>query len=194
MEEIYQIDFLDDTKFDIRGNGASILTSDNSIYKYIGLDFDTRKTLEQSFTHWFVYRYADILLMKAEALNQIGDGVGALDIVNNKIRARARALKQTETVFPNPNADKDGITDYILNERAREFAFEGKRWFDVLRNAKRDNYKRLDLIINMVTASAPANKQQSIITKYRDLNSHYLPINFTELRTNKALVQNPFYK
>ena len=194
MEEVYQIDFLDDTKFDIRGNGASILSSDNSIYKYIGLDSDTRKTLEQSFTHWFVYRYADILLMKAEALNQIGDGVGALDIVNNKIRARARALKQTEEVFPNPNADKDGITDYILNERAREFAFEGKRWFDVLRNAKRNNYKRLDLIIDMVTESAPANKQQSIITKYRDINSHYLPINFTELRTNKALVQNPFYK
>jgi hypothetical protein len=194
MEQIYQIDFTDDTKFDIRGAGASIQSSDNSIYKYVGLDADTRKTLEQSFTHWFVYRYADVLLMKAEALNQIGDGVGALDIVNNKIRTRARALKRTEEVFSNPNAEKDGITDYILNERAREFAFEGKRWFDVLRNAKRDNYKRIDLIINMVTASAPANKQQSIITKYKDVNSHYLPINFTELRTNKALVQNPFYK
>lgn len=201
MEIVYQIDFTDETKFDIRGNGASILSNDNSIYKYLGADRDTRKTLEQSFTHWFVYRYADILLMKAEALNQLGDGVGALRIINGEtdtdiraIRVRARALNQTKETFSNPNGDKEGVTDYILKERAREFAFEGKRWFDVLRNAKRDNYKRLDLIIDMVTASAPSDKQQSIITKYRDVNSHYLPINFTELRTNKALVQNPFYK
>lgn len=201
MEEVYQIDFLDERNADIRGDRGSILSSDNTIYKYLGADRDTRKTLEQSFTHWFVYRYADILLMKAEALNELGDGDGAIRIINGEdnndpkaIRVRARALESTKETFLNPNSEKRGITDYILKERAREFAFEGKRWFDVLRNAKRNNYERLDLILDMVTASAPANKQQSIISKYRDVNSHYLPINFTELRTNKALVQNPFYQ
>ncbi|TKB96236.1 RagB/SusD family nutrient uptake outer membrane protein [Pedobacter cryophilus] len=201
MEEVFRINFLDETKFDIRGNGASILSSDNSIYKYIGLNSQDRKTLEQSFTHWFVYRYADVLLMKAEALNELGDGEGAIEIINGKddsdikaIRIRARALEETKESFANPNTQKNAVTDYILKERAREFAFEGKRWFDVLRNARRNDYARRDLIIDMVTASAPVDKQQSIISKYRDNNSHYLPINFTELRTNKSLVQNPFYK
>ncbi|MFC5283101.1 RagB/SusD family nutrient uptake outer membrane protein [Pedobacter alpinus] len=201
MEEIYQIDFLDERNFDLRADRGSILANDNSIYKYLGADRETRKTLEQSFTHWFVYRYADILLMKAEALNELGDGEGAIKIINGTdnndqtaIRVRARALESTKETFANPNTDKRGVTDYILKERAREFAFEGKRWFDVLRNAKRNDYERLDIILDMVTASAPANKQQSILSKYRDLNSHYLPINFVELRTNKALVQNPFYQ
>jgi hypothetical protein len=191
MEQVYQIDFSDATKADIRGDKASILASDNTIYKYLGLNGDERKTLEQSFTHWFVYRYADVLLMKAEALNQLDNGQAALDIVNT-IRERAAAIDATKE---SPQAtDKQGITEYILNERAREFAFEGKRWYDVLRNAKRNNYERLDLLISMVTESAPADKQLSIISKFRDFNSHYLPVNFTELRTNKALVQNPFYQ
>lgn len=86
------------------------------------------------------------------------------------------------------------MTDYLLAERAREFAFEGKRWFDVLRNARRNNYERLDLLISMALISAPADQQQSIIAKLQDPNSHYLPINEYELYTNKALVQNPFYK
>jgi acyl-ACP thioesterase len=52
MEEVYQ-SFTDDTKFDIRGNGASILSNDNSYSKYIGADRDTRKTLEDNHLHWF---------------------------------------------------------------------------------------------------------------------------------------------
>ncbi len=191
MEEIYQIDFEDDTKADIRADRASVVSADNAIYKYIGLNRNDRKTLDQSFTHWFVYRYADILLMKAEALNQLGRGQEALDIIE-VIRTRAKALEGTKMEVQ--ATDKNGITDYLLKERAREFAFEGKRWYDVLRNAKRNNYERLDLLIDMVTYSAPIDKQQSIISKYRDVNSHYLPIYYQELLTNKVLVQNPFYQ
>ena len=86
------------------------------------------------------------------------------------------------------------IQDFILQERAREFCFEGKRWYDVLRNAKRKNYERLNLLLNMVSISVPSNMQQSAQAKMKDLNSHYLPIYLYELQTNKLLVQNPFYK
>jgi hypothetical protein len=84
--------------------------------------------------------------------------------------------------------------DYILEERARELAFEGKRWYDVLRHAKRNNYKRLDILLDMVARSVPSDRQQSAIAKFKDFNSHYLPIFQYELQTNKQLVQNPFYK
>jgi hypothetical protein len=86
------------------------------------------------------------------------------------------------------------MQDFILQERQREFAFEGKRWYDVLRVAKRNNYERLDLLLNMATMSVPPDKQQSALAKLKDKNSHYFPIYLYELQTNNLLEQNPFYK
>ena len=89
------------------------------------------------------------------------------------------------------------IEKAILSERAREFAYEGKRWYDVLRFAKRNNYagSNLQYLINLAINSAPPEKQQSLIAKYKDPahNSHYWPIYYNEIETNKNLVQNPFY-
>jgi hypothetical protein len=138
-----------------------------------------------------VYRYADVKLMEAEALAELNLGGDALIIIN-EIRGRRNAIDATAKTVD--VLIKDDVIDYILAERAREFAFEGKRWFDVLRVAKRNDYERKELLINMALSSAPANQQQSIATKLRDPNSHYLPINDYEMYSNKALIQNPFYK
>jgi hypothetical protein len=86
------------------------------------------------------------------------------------------------------------MESYILQERQREFAFEGKRWYDVLRNAKRNNYQGLDYLMKMAAISVPSDRQQAALNKLRDKNSHYMPIYLYELQTNKLLVQNPFYK
>ncbi|RZK21533.1 MAG: RagB/SusD family nutrient uptake outer membrane protein, partial [Flavobacterium sp.] len=83
--------------------------------------------------------------------------------------------------------------DYILAERAREFAFEGKRWFDVLRHAKRNNYSRIDILLDMVARTVSPSLQQSAITKFRDPNSHYFPIYEQEIFADPTIVQNPFY-
>jgi hypothetical protein len=129
--------------------------------------------------------------MKAEALNQLGQGKEALDLVK-VVRDRANALPATDRNITD-FTDKEGIAGYILEERAREFAYEGKRWFDLLRNAKRNNYAGMGLLLDVVAISAAPESQQSASTKLRDQNSHYLPIFFTELEANKNLVQNPFY-
>ncbi|MFT3844938.1 MAG: RagB/SusD family nutrient uptake outer membrane protein [Lacibacter sp.] len=191
MDRVFSVDYTNDQNYDIRGDGASVRAATQTIWKYAGASATASRTLDQSFAHWFFYRYADVLMMKAEALNETGDGQGALDIINT-IRTRANALAST-ALTPGPT-DKVLIQDYILQERAREFCFEGKRWFDVLRNAKRNNYERLSLLLNMVAISAPSNMQQSAQAKLKDKNSHYLPIYIYELQTNKLLVQNPFYK
>lgn len=86
------------------------------------------------------------------------------------------------------------MTTFILEERQREFAFEGKRWFDVLRNAKRNNYERLQILLNVAGTSIPSDRQQAAFNKLRDKNSHYFPVYFYEIQTNKLLEQNPFYK
>ncbi len=192
MDDVFTIDYVNDNNYDLRGDGASVRTSNNAIWKYLGVTSNQQRTADASYAHWFVYRYADILLMKAEALNQIGgNGAQALALVN-QIRNRAHALSQTNT-NPDPN-DPIALGDYILQERAREFAFEGKRWYDVLRNAKRNNYARFDLLVSMLTKSVPANRLQSAINKYHDYNSHYFPIYFYEIQVNPNLVQNPFYQ
>jgi hypothetical protein len=52
----------------------------------------------------------------------------------------------------------------------------------------------MDIMLEMVARAAPPDRQQSAIAKYKDFNSHYLPIYQYELQTDKNLVQNPFYK
>jgi hypothetical protein len=192
MDEVYTIDLLDDTKKDIRGDLASIRASDGMIWKFAGANnTGTARTATSSYAHWFVYRYSDILLMKAEALAWTGNGQEALDLVK-EIRVRANALAATSK-SPDPSSAID-VTDYIMEERAREFAFEGKRWYDILRNAKRNDYDHIQYMLDIVVKVAPADRQQSILNKYKDVRSHYLPINLYELQTDKNLVQNPFYQ
>ena len=148
-------------------------------------------TENPSFVKWQAYRFSDVQLMKAEALALTGNGSAALAIVDD-LRLRRNAVN------PNPvpvidASDKNAVCDYILAERAREFAFEGKRWFDLLRHAKRENYSRIDILLDMVSKTVQPTLQQSAINKLRDPNSHYLPIYETELFADPKLVQNPFY-
>lgn len=193
LTDVFAVDFVNPLNVDIRGDGASARSTDNMIWKYSGLSTDnkTQRASTQYFAHWFAYRYADVLLMKAEATNQLGNGQDALDLIT-KVRTRAGALAVTN-MNPSP-LDKDGVADFVLAEREREFAFEGKRWYDLLRNAKRNNYQRLNILLQMVANTVPPDRQQSAIAKFMDKNSHYFPIYFYELQTDKKLVQNPFYK
>jgi hypothetical protein len=191
MERVFTLDLNDDKNIDIRGDRGSVSAATSTIWKYIGASPFITRPIDQSFAHWFFYRYADIMLMKAEALNESGNGKDALDLIY-KVRARANALTATD-LAPSPT-DKNLIQDFILEERAREFCFEGKRWYDVLRNAKRKNYARLGILLNTISQSVPSNLQQSAQAKAKDVNSHYFPIYLYELQTNKQLIQNPFYK
>lgn len=191
MDRVFTIDFTNDQNYDIRADGASVRAATSTIWKYVGASATTLRSVDQSFAHWFFYRYADILLMKAEALNESGQGAEALNLIYT-IRRRANALAATDLM---PAAsDKNGIQDFILQERAREFCFEGKRWYDLLRFAKRDNYARLGILLNAVSMSVPSNLQQSAMAKLQDKNSHYFPVYLFELQSNNLLVQNPFYR
>lgn len=191
MERVFSVDLTNDQNFDIRGDRASVSAATSTVWKYVGASPASLRTIDQSFAHWIFYRYADILLMKAEALNESGDGQRALDLVY-LIRQRANALASTD-LMPSPS-DKFSVQDFILQERAREFCFEGKRWYDVLRNARRNKYARLGILLNMISLSVPSNMQQSAQAKAKDINSHFMPIYLYELQTNKKLIQNTFYK
>jgi hypothetical protein len=193
MEEVFGVDAVNVVPlFDLRGDGVSVRASDLSIWKYIGANGfgSSTRSADQSFAHWIFYRYADILLMKAEAINQIDQPLEASRLVK-VIRERAHAFDFNATL---DSTSKTGMEEYILQERQREFAFEGKRWYDVLRNAKRNNNAHRNYLLKMAAFSIPADRQQAAFNKLQDNNSHYLPIYLYEMQTNKLLVQNPFYK
>lgn len=180
---------------DIRANGGSYsLGAGGKLWKHAGTSYEGTGLVSANTSdkNWIIYRYADVLLMKAEALAWTNRGQEALDIVN-VIRNRAGAL--AITAEPADPSSAYEVSDYILNERAREFAFEGKRWFDLLRHAKRNNYERkAEVLIDAVAAVAPSDRIEAITNKLRDYRSHYLPIAVSELQADKLLEQNPFYK
>jgi hypothetical protein len=191
-EEIYGVDMVNSVPIsDVRGDNTSFRATDLSIWKYMGADNegDNFRTLEQSSAHWIFYRYADILLLKAEAINQLDQPLEASRIVKT-IRQRANALDIKEM----DSTSKSAMTGFILEERQRELAFEGKRWYDLLRNAKRNNYDGLPFLFSAAGVSIPSDRLQAALNKLRDKNSHYFPIYTYEIQTNRLLEQNPFYK
>jgi hypothetical protein len=200
-EEIYIPTSKDDNSYyDIRSNLAS---KNGYIWKYVGkeLDGSTFRAETEMTANWIIYRLSDVLLMKAEALTQIGIKSGEQSYLKEaracieKVRVRANAVESTDLTYGQTDYDGKTLENFVLQERAREFAFEGKRWFDVLRQAKRDNYAgtNLDYLTKLAVYSAPADKVFSLQTKYKNHKSHYLPISKSELETNPALVQNEFY-
>lgn len=73
-----------------------------------------------------VLRYADVLLMRAEALNELGQTLAA-QMPLNRVRARAGLPPVPSTL------DQAEFRALLLHERRMELAFEGHRWFDLIR-------------------------------------------------------------
>ena len=157
------------------------------VWKYRGKDglgLESR-TINERDANWIIYRYADIMLMKAEACTELNrfDDANAL-ITETMLRAG----------MPHEVAsDKEILRKAVLDERGREFLLEGKRWFDLLRAAKRNNFENKQLIINMILSGAGIQQQAILRTKVYDTLSYYLPIAEHELIYNQNLKQNPFY-
>ena len=85
-------------------------------------------------------RYADVVLMNAEAYNELGNSAKALTSVN-MVRDRARNMVTGATCpLPITTTNKDELRDAILNERRLELAFEGLRYFDLVRTNKAEAF------------------------------------------------------
>ena len=130
--------------------------------------------------NWRYIRYADVLLMYAEAVVNGGTqgSISAADAFN-QVRTRANM----STV--------GGVTlDLIKNERALELALEGHRFYDLLRWGDLNNrFKELE-------RTDPNFKKLISATDYEGFtqNKHeWLPIPIEEIKSNPHAVQNPGY-
>jgi len=191
---LFPVDVFNDHNVDIRAaiaaNGGT-----GAIAKWIGTpNTTTILTAATSFRHWIIYRYAEILLFKAEAEAYVGKGADALQLVQ-KIQTRANAILDPTLSLPLPDVnDADAVSFYVLDERDREFIYEGKRWYDLVRYAKRNFPTTLHILTDAIAVNASPSLQQLLISKFRDPNSLYLPIYYNEITLDPNLVQNPYYK
>lgn len=105
-------------------NTADVVTG---LMKYNGT---VDGTLRRFTSDIIIYRLADILLMKAEIKNALGqDPTVEMDQVMKRADATASFI----------NSSKAANDDVILNERLKELAFEGKAWWDLVRFNKTGN-------------------------------------------------------
>jgi hypothetical protein len=158
-------------------------------WKYAGLTRDQQaRALDDA--NFIIYRLADVILLRAEALAHLGaaEKIEAAALIN-MIRKRAMI---DELDFINETTPADVFVQIILKERAMELAMEGKRWFDLVRNATNENNPEI-LLSRVVVSRSVANRAQ-VRSRLVDPRSWYLPITRTELALNSNLVQNPYYQ
>lgn len=116
-------------------------------------------------------RYADVLLMYAECLNELGETGRANNIVN-EVRARAWG-GELPSEF-SWNYGQEEFRKQILDERIRELCFEGWRRWDLIRTGK---------FVELIKERNPWTKQNGTIQKY---HIRY-PIPETEIKNNEDI-------
>src|SRR5699024_5956082 len=130
-----------------------------------------------------VYRYAEVLLMMAEAINEQGGRLGEAAGYLNQVRNRAGLM--------NYNASsQSGLREAILHERRIELAFENKRWLDLIRSGTAVDV--MNAYGNRLKAD-PNYYYLSPNTYNVDEDDLLFPIPFSEIQVNPDLEQNPGY-
>jgi hypothetical protein len=120
-----------------------------------------------------LFRYAEAVLLLAEAENELGNTEAAKTQLN-RIRSRVG--------LPNTTANtKETLRLAIENEHRLEFAFEGKRWMDLKRRGR------------FIQVMQNATDHQRNYAVNLDANKLIFPIPQSELDLNENLVQNPGY-
>jgi starch-binding outer membrane protein, SusD/RagB family len=147
-----------------------------------------------------LYRLADIILLRAEALvmrdlpgaptatpkvpsdrelawallKQIRERVfgvaSATNTINDLVNGPTGSLEESRFI----TATKGDAEDILLEERAKELCFEGKRWYDLVRTGR----------VFSVMASKGIRERENLLW----------PININVIRQNPKIEQNSFYK
>lgn len=138
--------------------------------KFLGEQVSGSRALDND---WPIYRYADLLLMKAEAEIILGQDPS---VEINLVRARAYGSNYTLATFGYPNQAIDANpNEALLQERLFEFILEGKRWYDLRRFG--DSY------VYAHASAAPASSSFPLLW----------PIDRGTLTNNTLLTQTPGY-
>jgi len=141
--------------------------------KFVDYSLTPLSIQAQSGVNYPVLRYADVLLMYAEAQNELSgaptsDAYAAI----NQVRTRANIPNLT------PGLNQSDFRDSVFLERRKEFIQEGHRWFDLVRQG---GTVLVDALHKFPAKSGASSK------------NNLFPIPLVELQLNPKLTQNPGY-
>ena len=144
-------------------------------------------------TNTAVIRYAEVLLIKAEAENELNGPTAAAYDAINQVRRRAY-LDATTGEQKNPTNGKplnlsglsqDEFRDQLREERRLEFILEGQRWFDLTRWHILVKYIKANTPPNDIIVGSTTLKIQNVSKK-----NYYLPLPQSQIDLNPNLTQN----
>jgi tetratricopeptide (TPR) repeat protein len=163
---------------------STLNPEDRTVRKYASRDKLSQSSVS-SINNYRILRFADVLLLKAEAVLQSGGSTSEAIGYINQVRARARAMGAgTEPAdFSESEGDKTMIMQWIMDERLRELAGEGQRWFDLRR-------WHMQGIISLNSAFFSSNLSDVNFQLPKHLN---FPIPTSETDVNPNVQQNPGY-
>lgn len=118
---------------DIRRD-SSINPTDRTMRKYTTRNLQTQQGVG-SVNNVRILRFADVLLLRAEALVQSGGSTEEAIGYINQVRTRARTWGggSAPANFPTTETNRTTIMQWIMDERLRELGGEGHRWPDIRR-------------------------------------------------------------
>ena len=173
------------------------------IWKYYGTDVPdiTGGARAHQDANFIIYRVAEIMLIKAQALTMKGQASWAEAVsLINRIRHRAALpnFKDIDTQSPEAaqqisQLDELMLLEEVLDQKELELMAEGKRWYDLLWLGRVGNGKYRTQFINKVVEGNQTTNQQWIRSVLQDPNAWYMPIPQADIEHNKLLEQNPYY-
>jgi hypothetical protein len=168
LTELYN-DNMDDLRFS--KSFALLSTTDPICIKYANITYNSGQNVTTAVAHnnLIIFRLADILLLKAEALaaqNQFGPARTILDEIRTKAGLGAW-----------PGADA-ALFDGIIAERGRELFLEGHRYYDLIRLARKTGVSKFGAKMGITEITAGKN---------------YWPFDPALININKKLTQTPFW-
>lgn len=166
--------------------------------KYMG---SSEYKVNDSDDNWYILRFADVLLLLAEAEAHISDGVLSQSVLNNTINL----VRERAGIVPylaSGDSNKEWILDTpekvyqaIYDERTLELAFEGHRWFDLVRSGKAVEVmnQHFTNFYNAYTSNSSPNVNNYYMKSEKFEIDQYctlFPIPSQEIRSNPKLTQN----
>ncbi len=169
--------------------------------------------------NWIIYRYTEVLLFEAEAyimkakqiapagedsLTQVAslkeykdkafnliDAVNARSINSDNFNITPNTL--TQAISYSNSTTVNELESVLFKERRRELMFEGKRWYDLVRMARRDgNQERL---LSFVEKKYDSATLSAVKIKLKNPYAMYFPMAKDEVRNSQGVLkQNPAYK
>lgn len=175
-----------------------LLISSSDPTKMATVSYLGKQTAGHNHANWIIYRLTDIMLLKAEALVEMGaDNSTELDeafklvqAVNNRSLCESPLSTAQNKLNQNNYKKQTQMRELVLKERQRELMFEGKRWYDLVRRSLRDGN-------TSVLASAVAEKKMDASAaasqRLKKIDAIFWPYNLEEMRVNHSLKQNPAF-